>query len=281
MRFQLFAPPPDLAPWVAVGVHVTIDSPSPAHVATHMPALVEGGLTVVLEGGLCLPSPAGGFATLPPCLVSGARPEAHTLYRTPRLRCVGLRLHPAGLAALLGDSPSVLPVPVSAGDVWGLPWSHGLERVQEARGDGARIAALFDFVRGWLRRQCRPIERTRRAWHLQAAVLDLAGAGPALGVTHRQFERNFEAAFGMRPKLFQRVARLEGLLRAAIPGGRTDAQLALEHGYYDQSHLGKDLRLLAGASLTTLVEAVRSRDESYWPLTIGTQAASPAMSVFS
>lgn len=282
MDFHLAAPPPDLAPWVAMGVSVSLDSPPPGPVATHLPALVEGGLTVVLEGGFCLPAAHGGFTALPSCLVSGPQPFPHALYRTPRLRCAGLRLHPAGLAALLGDSPAMMPSPASPGDVWGPPWHLRVEQVHEARDDQARIAVLFDFVRQRLRAHSRHIERTRKAWRLQGAALDLPGAGAALGLTHRQFERSFHAAFGLRPKLFQRVARLEGLLRAAVPSGRTDAQLALEHGYYDQSHLGRELRLLAGASLSALVEGVRAADERYWPLAIGVRAqAQHRMSFFS
>ena len=287
MDFRLVAPPPDLLPWVTAGVRVSLRSASAQPPPVHLPALVEGGLTVVLEGDLGLPGADGRFTALPRCLMSGPHAQPATLYRTPRLRCVGLRLQPAGLAALLGASPAALPAaPTRAGDIWGLAWTHGLERLHGAADDDARIGVLFDFVRGWLRRHARNAERTRQAWRLQGAALDLAGAGAAMALSRRQFERSFDATFGLRPKLFQRIARLEGVLRAAIPSGRTDAQLALDHGYYDQSHLGRELRLLAGASLTTLVESVRARDERYWPLAIGTGIRPPlgadrAMSFFS
>lgn len=287
MDFQLVAPPPDLSPWVTAGVRVSLRSPSAQPLPVHLPALVEGGLTVVLEGDLGLPGADGGFTALPRCLMSGPNPLPATLYRTPRLRCVGLRLQPAGLAALLGASPGALPAaPASAGDIWGLAWTQGLERLHDAADDDARLRVLFDFVRGWLGRHSRNGERTLKAWRLQGAALDLPGAGAAMGLTHRQFERRFDATFGLRPKLFQRIARLEGVLRAAIPSGRTDTQLALEHGYYDQSHLGRELRLLAGTSLTALVDAVRAGDERYWPLAIGARVPAPrapdrSMSFFS
>ncbi len=289
MDFQLAAPPPDLAPWVAAGLRVALHGSGTSPVPAHFPALVEGGLTVVLEGALGLPCEEGGFAALPGCFVSGPRALPMTLYRTARLRCIGLRLHPAGMPALLGASPQVLgDMPARAGDVWGASWSRCREQIDASPGDDARLAVLFGFVRHQLREDARHLDRTRKAWHLHSAALDLAGAGARLGLTDRQFERRFGATFGLRPKLFQRVARLEGVLRTALATGRTDAQLALDHGYYDQSHLARDLRLLAGAPLGTLVGAVRANDDAYWPLAIGAayrrcgvQPATAAVSFFS
>ncbi len=48
------------------------------------------------------------FTALARCFVSGARDMPLTLYRTPRLRCIGIRLRPCAIAAILEDSPSVL-----------------------------------------------------------------------------------------------------------------------------------------------------------------------------
>ncbi len=117
-------------------------------------------------------------------------------------------------------------------------------------------------------------ERLQRALQLQTAALQLPDAGAAIGLTYRQFERVFGATFGIRPKLFQRISRVEAALRDALAGGRTDADIALKHGYFDQSHFGKDLRALAGAPLRNLLAEIRSPDSAYWPLAIG--AAYPA-----
>lgn len=57
----------------------------------------------------------------------------------------------------------------------------------------------------------------------------------------------------MTPRTFQRLVRLNAALSLALhdPGGFSGAgaALALEAGYCDQSHLGRDLRRLAGAPL--------------------------------
>lgn len=270
MEFRVSQPPAELAPWVAAGVHVEFDTPGACLAPCHFPALVEGGLTLVLEGQFLVMHPSGALAALPAGFVGAARAVPLTLYRTPRLRTIGLRLQPAGVQALLQSSPAWLPHQIAdAADVFGAAWRDLLEQCH-AEPDPARgIALLFAFARS---RLCsdRQLARTRRAAQLQQAALRLASPHEATGLGVRQFERVFHASFGLRPKLFQRVARVEGLLRDALTAARSDADIALRHGYYDQSHMARDLRALAGAPLRTLVQAVRQRDSAYWALAVGT-----------
>ena len=71
------------------------------------------------------------------------------------------------------------------------------------------------------------------------------------GLSQRQFERKFAEQIGMGPKHYCRVARLNYVLRLkeAQPD-RTWTELAYEGGYFDQTHLVKDFKLLAGATPT-------------------------------
>ena len=66
-------------------------------------------------------------------------------------------------------------------------------------------------------------------------------------------ERRRQALIRMTPRTFQRLVRLNAALSLALhdPGGFSGAgaALALEAGYCDQSHLGRDRRRLAGAPL--------------------------------
>ena len=270
MDFQVVRPHSEISPWVSAGMHLAFDSPGTDPLACHFPALVEGGMTLVLEGRFLVMSPAGAFTALPTGFVSSARALPLTLYRTPRLRCVGLRLHPAGTQALLRASPLSLPHQTAdAADVFGHPWSALVDRIQEDPGPAAALAHLLEFASTYLRGDVHA-ERVQRAVVLQQAALRLASPEDAVGLSVRQFERVFAATFGLRPKLFQRVARVEGLLRDALCSGRTDADVALRHGYYDQSHMARDLRMLAGAPLRTLVDAARRPDSGHWALAVGT-----------
>jgi transcriptional regulator GlxA family with amidase domain len=94
-----------------------------------------------------------------------------------------------------------------------------------------------------------------------------------MGLSQRQFERRFVAHWGMAPKQFQVIARLNSTLGNALaaPGGPV-VDLAADQGYYDQSHMARDVRRLAGHPLQALVQGTRSPLTAHWPLQIGAQA---------
>src|SRR5204862_6925654 len=67
------------------------------------------------------------------------------------------------------------------------------------------------------------------------------------GASERTVERRFRRAVGVAPKLFARVLRLQDALRLREQQVAW-SELALDAGYYDQSHLIRDARQLFGAS---------------------------------
>jgi AraC-like DNA-binding protein len=74
----------------------------------------------------------------------------------------------------------------------------------------------------------------------------------ALGVSERQLHRRCLAHFGYGPKTVQRVLRFQD----AVALARLDrplARVAAEAGYADQAHLARDVKALAGVTLTDLL----------------------------
>lgn len=70
----------------------------------------------------------------------------------------------------------------------------------------------------------------------------------------------------MSPKQLQRITRWHGLLSGALRQQRTaSADAALAAGYYDQSHLARECRLLTGASLRELITQAHA-DSAWWAL---------------
>jgi AraC-like DNA-binding protein len=69
----------------------------------------------------------------------------------------------------------------------------------------------------------------------------------SLGWTRRRLERAFAQDLGLRPKMFARIVRLNAVLAELGPEQRADiVDVALCVGYFDQSHLLRDFRALAG-----------------------------------
>jgi AraC-like DNA-binding protein len=68
-----------------------------------------------------------------------------------------------------------------------------------------------------------------------------------LGVTRQYLARAFAEHVGLSPKMLARVLRARAVVQAARRGGDVDwSTLALEAGYYDQSHLIAELKELTG-----------------------------------
>lgn len=137
---------------------------------------------------------------------------------------------------------------------------------------GGRLALLFDALRSAV---AGPAQDQRRVLLLrlaQAVQGQLGVACQDLAISRRHLERLCRAHFGMAPKQFQTIARLQQALHGAAHTGGAD--LALQAGYYDQSHLARDLRRLAGQPLGRLVRQARQVAgdvNPHWPLAVGWQ----------
>jgi AraC-like DNA-binding protein len=67
------------------------------------------------------------------------------------------------------------------------------------------------------------------------------------GISHRRFLDVFKFEVGINPKIFLRIQRFQNLLRVVNRSPQLDwAQLAPQHGYFDQSHLIRDFLAFSG-----------------------------------
>ncbi len=96
-------------------------------------------------------------------------------------------------------------------------------------------------------------------------VADLAAC---IGLGERQFARRFQAHVGLRPKALARIARLQAALRARR-GGAAWVDAALDAGYADQSHWGREFRQAAGAAPQAYFRE-RDADHRRWNDELGT-----------
>lgn len=88
------------------------------------------------------------------------------------------------------------------------------------------------------------------------AAEPIAALAEGSGRSHRHFIAGFRDAAGLAPKRYARVLRFKRVLRALSSTPRPGwAQLALEAGYFDQSHLIREFRQFAGVSPREFVAA--------------------------
>jgi AraC-like DNA-binding protein len=213
--YREFAPPPDLAPYVAC-VWTTI----------HRGGVIfpDGCVDLVWHGThLVVAGPATG--PVDPSIAVG-----------DVIQGVRFRLGLAGAAlGLPADELTDSNVPVA--ELWG-SWVD--ERVA-----AGGMPALLEIVRErTFGMEIDPLTR--------AAALGMAGPGArvnelgaALGVSERQLRRRFAEAVGYGPKTLARILRFQRFLALAADGGDL-ARLAGQAGYADQAHLTRETRRLAG-----------------------------------
>jgi len=121
------------------------------------------------------------------------------------------------------------------------------------------------FLREWLprARPFHPIQLAASrviARHGEIKIDDLARQ---VELSERQLERKFVEQVGIPPKLYCRISRLDYALRLkeAKPQ-RTWTELTFLSGYFDQNHMVKDFKALAG---TAPSEFFRLIEEGFRP----------------
>ncbi|MEZ5653688.1 MAG: helix-turn-helix domain-containing protein [Burkholderiaceae bacterium] len=247
---------------------------------TDLRGAVECAVVVERAAGSTSRFPAmpRAMLTLTPVTGGGATVDFHAMstrsvvqvHREP-LRAMGLVLPPDTTARVMGITSGAL-VDVT------LPWAEMVGAAESARLDGAlqradtdaaRLVALQSSLRRVLASGGARVQRAR-AESLQllcrAVGRDGVQAAAALGLGERQLERRCRALLGMTPKQMHRITRWHGLLSGTVRRHRIpDAGTALAAGFYDQSHLAREARLLSGASLRELLQQAHD-DGAWWSL---------------
>src|SRR5262245_43710559 len=162
---------------------------------------------------------------------------------------IGVRFRPG--RALPFFAPSELRdqrVPLA--DVWPGEIGELTDAVAAAR----TPRGVAEAIEALLLRRLRASDRVEsRAVMRAIAILDEADGtsigevAATLGLSARQLRRVFEAATGVRPKTYARVARFQKVLRLVSRGpAHVDwAAVACACGYFDQSHLVHEFRRMA------------------------------------
>nr|WP_260407814.1 helix-turn-helix domain-containing protein [Planomonospora venezuelensis] len=136
------------------------------------------------------------------------------------------------------------------------PWAGAaVERLAEATGRSARLALLDALLTRRIQAAPAPDPRIVRAWERLSATrgrVPIAALAGELGWSHRHLAARFRDQIGMTPKSVARVLRFEHAV-ARLRAGRPPADTAAACGYYDQAHMNRDFRAMAGVTPRGLV----------------------------
>jgi AraC-like DNA-binding protein len=254
-RVRLFtsAPPPALAEDVEYLWWLEALEPLPAPVVRRCTSKAAVDVVLTLDGHFCERAERRLFASgrRAPYLVGPMSAWAE-IVSTGRCTAVGARIRPGRAADLLRATAADLRDRVaSLEDLCG-PALRGAAGEPAALEPSVAIDRLEDVLLE-LRRRARAqdalvVEAVRLIERRRGAVTVEAVAG-RLGSTSRQLERRFHDRVGLSPKRWCRVVRLDHAMGLLASGARTDFGDVVDAcGFYDQAHLIRDFRELAGTT---------------------------------
>lgn len=199
--------------------------------------------------------PSTGSGAGRPAEVIGASAAPVVVRMRGQVEGLSITLRPGAAAALLGiPAGQFAETTVALDDVW--PGGTELrEQVSEADDDEARVALLQTALHRRLVRSDAPAHpgaaHAARIIATSGGRMHLGDVADAIGVGERRLQQLFYAHVGLPPRAWSRLARLHSCLRQ-LRGEASPAwaAVAIDSGFYDQSHLVNEFRALCGLTPT-------------------------------
>jgi AraC-like DNA-binding protein len=171
-------------------------------------------------------------------------------------------LTPLGAYTLLGRPAGELGnTIVHLGELFGRGTGALVDRLRETPDWAGRFALLDEVLAGRLDTGPRPAPEVAWAWRELTRTegrISVAALTAGTGWSHRHLVSRFRQQVGMAPKAYGRVLRFERAVRLlSAPARPRFADLAAACGYYDQAHLNRDFRDLAGITPSQMEGQVR------------------------
>lgn len=256
-RMRVFAPIPALAGWVRALTWYQEDWPgsmSRCQVAT-------SGAVVFLTWGAPLEVRFGGISTLLSAFAAGVSDGPVLTGHAGHQEGVGVHLSALGVCGLLGVSGAELANRcVDLSELLGRDAKDLVGRVGAVASPAGKVA----LVQAALARRvgCGPQPASEVIWSYQTLcrtpsvrVADLAAE---VGWSRTRLASRFSAQVGLSPKRFSEVVRFERACALLAAGASSLAEVAVRAGHYDQAHLSRDVRALAGTTPAGLAAQLAS-----------------------
>jgi len=188
-------------------------------------------------------------------MVSGAYGRYFVIDTRAHASLLGVHFLPGAAWPVLGIPPGELAD--EHADLEGL-WGGTARELREQLGEAASLPERFRILEtALLARLARPVRQHPAVRIALQCLTEQSGrvgeVASQLGMSHRRLIELFSAEVGMTPKVFGRVQRFQRAFSQAL--GRTPlwSELALQAGYYDQSHLIRDFVEFSGLPPTELL----------------------------
>ena len=202
----------------------------------------------------------GPHLRMPPALIIGARSIYEIIDSSDMADLIGIVFEPGGFSPFAADAVDLFTnrtIPLE--DLSG-PQARGLrDRLREMPSPQAKLRCLESFLieRFATRLQRKPtqIPQVRFAlqhFHRVPALSTVHAMALNTGWSERRFSQIFREEVGLTPKTWCRVQRFQRAVNQLHAGIDVPwADLALDCGFYHQSHFANEFRAFSGIDATT------------------------------
>jgi AraC-like DNA-binding protein len=198
---------------------------------------------------------------VPPAAVVGARSIYEIVNTSDMADLIGIVFQPGGFPLFASDRADLFSNRgVDLEDVWGTPVRGLRDRLRELPSSMQRLRCFERFLAHTFSARLlepRPLHHCAVGYALRqfahapsaAAVRDVARN---TGWSERRFSQVFREQVGLSPKVWCRVQRFQKAVKQLHAGVEVPwAKLALDCGFYDQSHFANEFRAFSGVDVTT------------------------------
>jgi AraC-like DNA-binding protein len=196
-----------------------------------------------------------------PALVVGARSVYEIVDTSDMADLIGISFHPGAFAPFAMDAADRFSNrSVALDDVWGASAIALRDRLRELPTPDARLRLL----EAWLQQKfparllaqapVRPglVEFALAQFNRTPAVASVRQVARSAGLSERRFSQLFREQVGFPPKVWTRIRRFQRAVNQLHAGTEMRwADLALDCGFYDQSHFANEFRAFSGIDLST------------------------------
>ena len=196
-----------------------------------------------------------------PALVVGARSVYEIVDTSDMADLIGISFHPGAFAPFAMDAADLFSnrsIPLE--DVWGASAIALRDRLRELPTPDTRLRLLET----WLQRKFsarllapapkRPalVDFALAQFNRTPTVASVRQVARSAGLSERRFSQLFREQVGFPPKVWTRIRRFQRAVNQLHAGADIRwAGLALDCGFYDQSHFANEFRAFSGIDVTT------------------------------
>jgi methylphosphotriester-DNA--protein-cysteine methyltransferase len=195
-------------------------------------------------------------------VVSGPYRTCFAIDPAQHASIMGVHFKPGGAFPFFGAVDELADAHVDLDAFWGR-WAGELRARLAAAAPARRFAILERaLVARW--RQCRrrnpAVAVALETFEESPGLVTIRAAAKRVDLSERQFIQVFSREVGLTPKMYCRIQRFQQA-REAVETLTTPnwAALAVDSGYFDQSHLIRDFREFSGFSPTVLASQASER----------------------